>query len=187
MLTLMQRMVTQHILCTCLLFPLFLSFLPPANKVWGKVIFLHLSFCSQWGVPHCMLGYTPQTRGRYPPQEQIPPQADPSRSRPPPQRDTGKKRAVRTLLECILVENVNTDVVANSKWAFKRWRVISVYGIYADVVTKRESCMHGWLGCHAIPGAKLLFAVSIWVVTKFACPGCTFVQGTGYVDKALCA
>ena len=34
------------------------------------------SFCSRGGLPHCMLGYTPRTRGRYPPdQRQVPPSA----------------------------------------------------------------------------------------------------------------
>ena len=57
--------------CDCLL-------LPPANEVWGKVIFLHLSvIVFTGGVPgqvHPRLG------------------------------DTGNKRAVRILLECILVK-----------------------------------------------------------------------------------
>ena len=71
-----------------------------------------------------MLGYTPfpWTRGKHPPgadtspgpeadtpQEEIPPgpEADP----PPPRADTGNKRAVRILLECILVENLKTRQV----------------------------------------------------------------------------
>ena len=38
------------------------SLLSPANIVWGKVIFLHLSvllFTRGGFLPHCMLGYTP--------------------------------------------------------------------------------------------------------------------------------
>ena len=90
-------------------------------------MFLHL-FVShsvyRWGgcLPHCMLGYPPppRTRGRHPPQDQRqipprtrgrhspPPKSRPPRSRPPPPQcmlgDTGKKRAVRILLECILVQ-----------------------------------------------------------------------------------
>ena len=65
-------------------------FLPPENEVWGKVIFSVAcqEFCPQGGgLPHCMLGYPPRTRGRppeQPPWEQIAP-----RSRhPPPRADT---------------------------------------------------------------------------------------------------
>ena len=158
--------------------------LPPANEVWGKVIFLHLfvilftggclvrgcllwgsgpgggatwwrpppgqlllqtvhillecilvkseiftvhkrslqgyvftpvcqSFCSQggWCLPQCMLGYTP--REQTPPLEQTPlpceqtPSPPGAETPPPPVQcilgDTGNKRAVRILLECILV------------------------------------------------------------------------------------
>ena len=73
-------------------------------------------------LPQCMLGYTPRTRGR-PLWEQTPPrpEADPTpQAHPPGSRhpleqtptyppaqcmlgDTGNKRAVRILLECILV------------------------------------------------------------------------------------
>ena len=44
------------------LFHVFIYLLPPANEVWGKVIFLHLSFCSRGGVP-----------GQVPPRDQVPP------------------------------------------------------------------------------------------------------------------
>ena len=52
-------------------------FLPPANEVWGKVIFLHLSVIlfTGWGLPQYMLGYhtpTPWTRHPHPP-DQAPP------------------------------------------------------------------------------------------------------------------
>ena len=73
--------------------------LPPAKEVWVKVIFLHLSvilfFCSQWGGgstwagPRTWAGTSPL--GRYIPPEQC------------MLGDTGNKRAVRILLECILV------------------------------------------------------------------------------------
>ena len=46
--------------------------LPPANEVWGKVIFLHLFvILFTGGLPHCMLGYTPQQQT---PPEQTPPE-----------------------------------------------------------------------------------------------------------------
>ena len=37
-----------------------MSYLPPANEVWGRVISLHLSVILFTGVlPQCMLGYHP--------------------------------------------------------------------------------------------------------------------------------
>ena len=102
-------------------------YLPPANEVWGKVIFsvacvknsVHRGgvpgHIPPWaGTPHLPgqvhpLGrYTPPWAGtpplgRYTPQ-QVHPWAGTS---PPPEQcmlgDTGNKRAVRILLECILV------------------------------------------------------------------------------------
>ena len=72
------------------------SFLPPANEVWGKVIFLHLSVILFTGGTYL---------GRYPPG-----QVHPLAGTPPLGRytcsacwDTVNKRAVRILLECILV------------------------------------------------------------------------------------
>ena len=73
----------------------------PQTK-FAKVMFLHLSVShSVHGVvgylPQCMLGYTP--RSRHPPPK--------SRHHPPSEQcmlgDTGNKRAVRILLECILL------------------------------------------------------------------------------------
>ena len=72
------------------------------------------------GLAHCMLGYTPPDQRQTPPQEQTPPdqrqtphEQTPPRSRHSPQEqtppaqcilgDTGNKRVVRILLECILV------------------------------------------------------------------------------------
>ena len=104
--------------------------LPPANEVCEGYVFTPVcqSFCSQGGcLPQCMLGYTPLdqrqtppmtrdrpphrsrpppsgTRGR-PPWEQ-PPRDQRQMPRPPPSQwmgDTSNKRAVRILLECILV------------------------------------------------------------------------------------
>ena len=49
------------------------------NKVGARLCFYTcLLFCSQGGLPHCMLGYPPRTRGRHPPipgtpREQTPP------------------------------------------------------------------------------------------------------------------
>ena len=72
--------------------------LPPATKLGQGNIFRSVcqEICS-WGggkgsLPHCMLGYTPPRT--IPPWEQTPPQE---------LGDTGTKRAVRMLLECILV------------------------------------------------------------------------------------
>ena len=67
--------------------------LPPANEVWGKVIFLHLFVIlfTGGGLPQCMLGYHPPGPGAH---------------TPPAQSmlgDTVNARAVRILLECYLV------------------------------------------------------------------------------------
>ena len=89
--------------------------LPPANEVWGKVIFLHLSvilFTGRGALPQCMLDTTSLGPGT-PPGADIPLGVDtpqsrhPLQSRHPPAQcmlgDTANKRAVRILLECILV------------------------------------------------------------------------------------
>ena len=90
--------------------------LPPANEVWGKVIFsescvknsVHrggvcLSAC--WDTP---LGAgTPPGSRQHPPPGADPPGAEAPRSRTPPVQsmlgDTVKARSVRILLECNLV------------------------------------------------------------------------------------
>ena len=36
------------------------------QQSWGKVMFLHVWFCSQGGLPQCMLGY-PSPQSRHPP------------------------------------------------------------------------------------------------------------------------
>ena len=94
-------------------------FLLPANEVWGKVIFYTcLSFCSQgrtWagtetGTPTPQAGTPPdqrqvhlhRTRGRYPLGRYTPLVCMLG--------DTGNKRAVRILLECILVLCRSTTV-----------------------------------------------------------------------------
>ena len=82
----------------------FRTLLPPANEVWGKVIFLHLCVIlftgggSAWaGTP--LAGTHPQA-GTHPPW-QVHPREQCMLG------DTGYKRAVRILLECILVESMN--------------------------------------------------------------------------------
>ena len=70
----------------------------PQTK-FAKVMFLHLSVSHSVHkgggcLPQCMLGYTP--RSRHPPGADTPPAQC-------MQGDTGNKRAVRILLECILV------------------------------------------------------------------------------------
>ena len=90
------------------------SLLPPATKLGQGNIFRNVcqEFCSQGGgLPQCMLGYqTPPGADPPPgadtphPWEQTPP---PQEQTPPPSQcmlgDTAKIRAVRILLECILV------------------------------------------------------------------------------------
>ena len=106
------------------------SFYRPQTK-FAKVMSSQVSVYPQgWGgsLPHCMLGYTrPPWDQADTPREQTPPGADtPSRSRhprgtrhppgadTPPQcmlGDTGNKRAVRILLECMLVFLTNLNVM----------------------------------------------------------------------------
>ena len=92
--------------------------LPPANEVWGKVIFLHLSvilftegICpiACWDTqltPRTRGWYPPWTRGRHPPRPEAgTPQEQTSPEQTPPRAqcmlgDTGNKRAVCILLEC---------------------------------------------------------------------------------------
>ena len=90
------------------------------QRSWAKVIFSQACVCPQWGLPQCMLGYTPpKSKSRPPmeadpPREQThPPEADTPRSRHPPKEQTTPgssrfqhtvyERPVRILLECILV------------------------------------------------------------------------------------
>ena len=74
-----------------------LGSLPPTNEVWGIVMFLHLSvilFTGERSDPLHAGIHTPQ--GRHPP-GQTPPGI---------LRDTVNKRAVRILVECILVTQI---------------------------------------------------------------------------------
>ena len=64
----------------------FFTLLPPANEVWGKVIFWYLfvSLFTGWGMPQCMLGYHPQDQAS-PPGTMHPPRTmHPSRPCTPP-------------------------------------------------------------------------------------------------------
>ena len=77
--------------------------LPPANEVWGKVIFLHLSVILFTGVG--LPGKVP-TRPGTPPWQVHPPAGTPTASTSGNACCvTVNKRAVRILLECILVDN----------------------------------------------------------------------------------
>ena len=77
-----------------------ISFLPPANEMWGKVMFYTcVSFCSQGVRWVCSGGLCIQEGfGQTPPSDTM---------------DTVNKRAVRIILECILVQ----DEVSH----FKNW------------------------------------------------------------------
>ena len=106
---------------------LFASDIITAHKVWAKVMFLHVSVilftggCTWAGTPpgrYTPLGrYTPsgqvhpQPPGRYTPRQVHPcGQVPPRRYTCPPTNtcwDTVNKRAVRILLECILVFQLN--------------------------------------------------------------------------------
>ena len=107
-------------------FFIWFTFLPPTNEVCKGYVFTPVCHSVHWGegcLPQCMLGYTspwadtpsaadiptvadtPCSR-HPPPQQQTP---HPPSSRHPPALcmlgDTGNKRAVRILLECILVSS----------------------------------------------------------------------------------
>ena len=58
------------------------------NEVVAKVIFLHLSFCSQGGLPQCMLGYHHRRQGDPPSKETPPKKEAPPRRRHPPAKET---------------------------------------------------------------------------------------------------
>ena len=61
-------------------------FLPPANEVWGKVIFSVVcvkNSVHRGGLPQCMLRYHPQDQAS-PSWEQTPPRADPLGEDTPP-------------------------------------------------------------------------------------------------------
>ena len=99
-----------------ILFCILCYFLPPANEVWGKVIFLHLSVIlftrgSTWAsTPRA--GTSPAPQAGRPPGRYTPWAGTPSRAGTPPTGtppgnacwDTFNKREVRILLECILVK-----------------------------------------------------------------------------------
>ena len=83
-------------------------FLLPANEVWGKIMFLHLSVILLT-CQHAMgQTHTPQIPpGRHPFGRNPPPRQTPPGKHPPTLwilRNTVNKRAVRILLECIHVE-----------------------------------------------------------------------------------
>ena len=88
-------------------------FLLPVNEVWGKIMFLHLSVIlltcqhamGQTHTPQIPLGR--HSPGRHPFGRNPPPRQTPPDKHPPTLwilRNTVNKRAVRILLECILVE-----------------------------------------------------------------------------------
>ena len=76
------------------------------KRICGKVMFLHVSVCWQWGrvVPYLLGPDPPQ-----PPRRNIEPDRKWHHTPPPPEP---QKRAVRILLECFLV--LNEFVVPNS-------------------------------------------------------------------------
>ena len=88
------------------------------NEVGARLCFYTcLWFCSQGGLPHCMLGYTPRDQRRaHPPGADTPHPSGtrgttPGPGTPPVQcmpGDTGNKRAVRILLECNLFLKENS-------------------------------------------------------------------------------
>ena len=94
--------------------------LPPATKLGQGYVFTRVcDSVHRGGVPQCMLGYTP-------PGADTPPGEDPRGSKPPCEQqptpravhagDMGNKRAVRILLECILVYFCNCIFMRVRNW-----------------------------------------------------------------------
>ena len=73
--------------------------LPPAKEVWGKVMFLHLSVCSQGGLHPGGAAF----RGGSASKEGVSASRVLGRTPLGILRDTVNERAVSILLECILV------------------------------------------------------------------------------------
>ena len=101
-----------------------MNILPPANEVGAKLCFYTFPwFCSQGGLPQCILRYTPR---KTPPSMTHTPTKTPGR---PPRKtppchhceqcmvgDTGNKQAVRILLKCILITLIYFVFSPTSVW-----------------------------------------------------------------------
>ena len=130
-LLLFSYLFRQKHVCRTISFCCLSIFLPPANEVWGKVIFLHLfvilftggvclSACWDITPPSSPPGPgptppPPPPRSR-PPRDQAPPQDQaPDWSRPPPGAEHagkyGQRAGVRILLECNLVVQMFSSLV----------------------------------------------------------------------------
>ena len=152
MLTLRQRMLQNTFFALAFCFHCFYHFYYRPQTKFGKVMFLHVSVILSTGG-----GSAPLHAGIHPPVAESPTGTDtptpgsrpPSGSRHPPAQcilgDTGNKRAVSILLECILVENVSADVDTKFKWAFSmacQKRLRNPCGCSNDEETK-VACMVG--------------------------------------------
>ena len=96
-------------------------FLPPANEVWGKVIFSVACVKNSvhgGGLPQCMLGYHTPYGTRHPPRPDIPlpsgpgstPDQAPPRADTPPGPGTPRDQAPLPA-QCILGDTVNKRAV----------------------------------------------------------------------------
>ena len=136
--------------------------LPPANEVWGKVIFSVACVKNSVHRRGEYLGrYTPcgqvQPRGQvHPPRQVHPPWAgiSPRQVHPPGQvhpreqcmlGDTGNKRAVRILLECILVYKIFSEEKKHTN--MKMWGIVHFHGPISE---------KGWRLLTEAPGPLLM-------------------------------
>ena len=129
-------MCTKVCLCVLYLILNILCFYRPQRSL-GNVMFLHvfvILFTGGRGVSGSVHA------GIHPPRSRQPPGAD---TRPPVQRmlgDTGNKRAVRILLQCILVK-IQTCALSFQLFVFQFCRKM---GVRIDAWIKRSNA--GWMG-----------------------------------------
>ena len=111
-----------------------------------------------WGLPKCMLGYTPPGADTPPPETRHAPQTD----TPPAQcmlENTVNKRAVRILLECDLVQNEiecyvliilrNECLLAKAK---SRVYFSAERRTISSVLEKESACLYCIIFRHAVYG-----------------------------------
>ena len=116
------------------------------QRSWGKVTFLHVSvILFSGGLCLSACCDTPPTGSRHPP-EQTPPREQ----TPPPEQwqcmlgDTGNKRVVRILLECILIALFSSTTISQTSWSHTlsvRLSVLALVGNINKLNVIKEGCL----------------------------------------------
>ena len=151
------------------------SFLPPANEFWGKVIFSeacvknsvhgegggvtdqqYISSCTVGGIGHMV------PPGQAPPMDRHPSRAGTPRAGISP-RNMVNERAVRILLECILVWlmfSVTRKEVEHSKWEnttaiaweflLEHPKHMQQYEFWMEYVENQKNAWRVWLLIHSV-------------------------------------